>query len=269
MSKQENVVRRRYVKGLHGQMHLWLTEPDNPSARPLICFHASPLSGRSYEHFLKHIGEDRLAIAPDTPGYGMSDAPDRPIDISGYAAAMAHLIDLLAITEIDLMGYATGSFIAAELARQKPNLVRRILLASAPILDASDSQHLQDLFGHEIAPQADGSHLPHLWDQVFDGRGPAQTLEWLMYIFPDHIRAGPRKPWAPLAAFKCDLKEILRQLDHPILVINFMSQVYDTTAKCGPYLNNGQLLDMPHWGHGFLQGHPSEAAAIARNFLDT
>ena len=94
-----------------------------------MCFHASPLSGQSYEHFLEIIGQDRLAIAPDTPGYGMSDAPDQPINISDYAAAMVHLLDKLGITETDLMGYATGSFIAAELARQRPDMVRRILLA--------------------------------------------------------------------------------------------------------------------------------------------
>ena len=262
-------VRRSYAEGLYGQVHLWMAKPEAASALPIMCFHASPLSGRIYEFFLAEMARDRWAIAVDTPGYGKSDPPDQPIDMAGYAAAMAHLLDGLKITEVDLMGYATGSFIAAELARQRPKLVRRMVLAGAPILDPADSADLQEKFGHEIEPQPDGSHLPPLWDQIYEGRGPTQTLDWLMYVFPDHIQAGPRKPWAPNAAFECDLKEILLQLEQPILVLNFSGQVYETTARCEPYLKNGRLLDMPEWGHGFLQTQASETAKIARDFLDS
>jgi len=196
-------------------------------------------------------------------------SPPQPIDIAGYAAAMVHLLDSLGITEVDLMGYATGSFIAAELARQRPARVRRMVLVGAPILDPVDSADLEEKFGHEIEPQADGSHLIPLWEQIYDGRGPLQTLEWLMYVFPDHIQAGPRKPWAPNAAFEYDLKDTLQQLKQRILVLNFSGQIYETTARCEPYLKHGRLLDMPEWGHGFLQVQPRETAAIVREFLDS
>ncbi len=182
---------------------------------------------------------------------------------------MAAVLDKLGISEIDLFGYATGSFIAADLARQRPKLVRRLVLAGAPILEPMDSADLDAQFGHEIHPQEDGSHLIPLWKQVYDDRGPSQTLDWLMYVFPDHIQAGPRKPWAPKAAFSCDLKGILQQLAHPILVLNFASYIYATTARCEPYLNNGRLMDLPEWGHGFLQTRPKEVANIVRDFLDS
>ncbi len=260
--------RKSYLPGLHGQMHVWMAKPDAPAATPLMCFHASPLSGRIFEFFLDEIGEDRWAIAPDTPGYGQSDAPTRPIGIAGYAAAMAHLLDELQIAEVDLLGYATGSFIAAELARQRPDSVRRLVLFGAPILAPVDAASLDDRFGHEIEPQADGSHLIPLWRQIYDERGPLQTLDWLMYVFPDHILAGPRKPWAPKAAFAYDLGQTLQQLQQPILVLNISGQIYATTARCEPYLNSGRLLDMPDWGHGFLQAQPRETAHLVREFLD-
>jgi pimeloyl-ACP methyl ester carboxylesterase len=260
--------RKSYVDGVYGQVHLWAAKPETQTAIPIMCFHASPLSGRVFEFFLDEMSEDRWALAPDTPGYGLSDPPDQPIDIPGYATAMADLLDRLDITQVDLLGYATGSFIAAELARQRPNLVRRLVLVGAPILDPIDSADLEEKFGHEIEPQPDGSHLIPLWEQIYDGRGPEQTLDWLMYVFPDHIQAGPRKPWAPNAAFGCDFKGILEQLEQPILVLNFSGQIYETTARCEPYLKNGRLLDMPEWGHGFLQTQPMETAKIVRDFLD-
>jgi pimeloyl-ACP methyl ester carboxylesterase len=267
-AKAERRVRRTYVEGLHGQVHLWLAGPEDPTAIPIMCFHASPLSGRVFEFLLDELSEDRWVFAPDTPGYGLSDPPDEPISITGYATAMAHLLDRLKIEQVDLVGYATGSFIGAELARQRPNLVRRLVLLGAPILEKVDSEDLEEKFGHEIEPQADGSHLIPLWEQIYDGRGPLQTLDWLMYVYPDHIQAGPRKPWAPNAAFQCDLKGILQQLDQPILVLNFSGQIYETTARCQPYLKNGHLVDKPEWGHGFLQTQPKEMAKLVRDFFD-
>jgi len=265
----ERRVRRTYAAGLHGQVHLWVAEPKVATKIPLMCFHASPLSGHVFEFFLDEMAEDRWAFAPDTPGYGLSDPPDAPISIAGYATAMAHLLDELEIEQVDLMGYATGSFIAADLARQRPNLVRRLILVGAPILEQVDSDDLEAKFGHEIEPQPDGSHLIPLWEQIYQDRGPMQTLDWLMYVFPDHIQAGPRKPWAPNAAFQCDLKAILEQLEQRILVLNFPSVIYESTARCEPYLKNGCLLDMPQWGHGFLQVHPKETANIVKDFLDS
>ena len=142
------------------------------------------------------------------------------------------------------------------------------MLVGAPILEAIDSADLEEKFGHEIKPQADGSHLIPLWQQIYDERGPTQTLDWLMYVFPDHIQAGPRKPWAPNAAFQCDLKAILEQLEQRILVLNVRGQIYETTARCEPYLKNGLLLDIPEWGHGFLQTQARETAEIVKAFLD-
>jgi hypothetical protein len=35
-----------------------------------------------------------------------------------------------------------------------------------------------------------------------------------------------------------------------------------------PYLKNGRLLELPDWGHGFIDLHTAEAAALIRPFLD-
>ena len=100
--------RRTYIQGDYGQVHLWFAEPETPTAVPIMCFHASPLSGRVFEFFLDEMGEDRLALAPDTPGYGQSDPPPQPIDIPGYGTAMANLLEALGIKQVDLIGYADG-----------------------------------------------------------------------------------------------------------------------------------------------------------------
>lgn len=93
--------------------------PPGRSARPpLLCLHPSPLSGLVYDRWLVEIGRDRLALAPDTPGYGSSAAPPQPPAIGDYADAMHRFIDEIGLREVDLMGYHTGSLTSVEFARR-------------------------------------------------------------------------------------------------------------------------------------------------------
>lgn len=263
-------VSKRYMDGLFGQLHVRLTEPENPSRPPVLCLHVSPLSGLVYEDLLARIGTDRMAIAPDTPGYGMSDAPSDIPDIPAYAEAFSHLMDSMDFKEVDLVGYATGSVIAAELARQRPDVVRRLVLFSAPVIDDEDRRTLGDRFGHVIEPQPDGSHLIPLWQQVFAGHGPGQTAALCHHVFTEHIRAdGDKKPWAPRAAFEFRLEEALAALSQPLVIYNIATEVHGSTLRAAPHVKPGSIVELPDWGHGFLQTRPEDAANRVRDFLDS
>ena len=66
-------VRRDYAEARFGQVHYRIAEPKLPTQTPLMCFHLSPSSGRIYGRLLADMGRDRIALAPDTPGFGDSD----------------------------------------------------------------------------------------------------------------------------------------------------------------------------------------------------
>jgi len=132
-------VRRAYAEGRYGQVHYRIARPVAPATRPLVCFHLSPVSGVVYERFLASMGQDRVCVAPDTPGYGQSDPPPGPPSIADLAAALGGLIDSLGLGEVDLMGYHTGSKIAVELALQRPAQVRHLVLIAAPVYDPPSS----------------------------------------------------------------------------------------------------------------------------------
>ena len=262
-------VRKDYVEGVFGAVHVRCSDPAAHDKTPVLCFHASPLSGLIYEDLIARLGSDRLVVAPDTPGYGMSDAPETPPDIPTYAKAFSHLIDVLKFKHVDLVGYATGSVIASELARRRPQAIRRLVLFSAPVIDDDDRKTLGDRFGHVIEPQPNGSHLIPLWHQVYDGRGPGQTAALCMHVFPEHIRAEEdKKPWAPRAAFNFRLGETLSALTQPLVIYNIATEVHDSTRRSEPYVKPGTIVELPDWGHGFLQTRPDDTAALIRAFLD-
>ena len=263
--------RRHYVDARFGQLHLRLARPaaESPGAgkTPLLCFHLSPVSGIIYENLLAEMGSDRLAVAPDTPGYGASDAPRQPPEIADYAAAMGDAMDLLGIASADCLGYHTGSKIALELALQRPQAIKHLVLISTPVYTAEETAQMRQ----EFAPMQvhdDGSHLIEYWNALLRWRGPGQTAEMIMRYYPDHMRGGELRHWGHRAAFNYRYDDKLPRAWQPVLVINTNDDLVQYTARARPLLTNGRILDLPDWGHGFLDLHTTEFAALLREFLD-
>ncbi len=265
----EPAIYRRYVELKHGQAHLRIGEPAEPSERrPLLCFHLSPVSGVIYDNWIPEIARDRVCIAPDTPGYGMSDAPAEQPTIADYATAMGEVADKLGFESFDCMGYHTGSKIALELALQRPEAVGHLVLVSAPVYTEEELASQYAVMGERREAKPDGSHLLEMWRMNWGWRGPEQTPDDLMPVFAEMCRGGERKPWGHRAAFSYTYPDKLPGVDQPIMVLNTADDLQEYTARVAPLLKNGRVVDLPDWGHGFLDYHTGEAAAIVRPFLD-
>jgi pimeloyl-ACP methyl ester carboxylesterase len=140
-------VRRGYAKGRFGQLHYRIAKPETAPAPPLLCLHSSPNSGRIYETFLGAMGTDRVALAADTPGFGDSDPPPEAPSIEDYAAAMGDLIDTMGFETVDVIGYHTGAMTSVELALQRPEQVRRVIMISAPVYTDQELKQARDRYG--------------------------------------------------------------------------------------------------------------------------
>jgi pimeloyl-ACP methyl ester carboxylesterase len=263
-------VRREYVEGRFGQVHLRIAAPATPAAaraRPVLCFHLSPVSGAIYETLLGVMGEDRIAVAPDTPGYGASDAPPAPPEIADYAAAMGEVMDSLGLDEADCVGMHTGSKIALELALQRPGRIRHLVLISAPVYSEAELAAMR----LEFAPMVlhdDGRHLVDYWNALVAWRGPGQTNEELMRYYPDHLRGGAHRHWGHRAACSYSYPERLPLATQPILVLNNGDDLQRYTPRAMEYIRDGRLVERPDWGHGFLDLNTAEFAAMLRHFFD-
>lgn len=260
--------RRSYIDARSGQIHLRIADGPGASRRPLLCFHLSPVSGVIYETWLGEMGRDRLVVAPDTPGYGMSDFPPEQPTIADFAGAMTDVMDALGIQEADVMGYHTGSKICVELARQQPERIKHLLLVSSPIYTAEDLAKQNEEMGNPDTPMEDGTHLLHAWRGLWRWRGPEQTPADIMHAFPDHIRGGARKHWGHAAAFSYTYPQTIPDVTAPILVLNTNDDLVVYTRRIKEHLTNGKVLELPDWGHGFLDFHPEETAAFVRPYLD-
>ena len=267
---QRVAVRRDYCDGRFGQMHFRIARPLADSGRPpLICFHMSPMSGRVFQAFLGEIGIDRIAVAPNTPGYGASDAPPAPPEIIDYAQAIGDLIDALGFSgPVDLMGYHTGSKIAVELALLRPDQIRRVVMISAPILNETEREAMRAHYGRKIL-FADGSHLAAQWRRFLHYHlHGSQTIEDAADAFPDILLGRSIEWWGHRAAFNHYLDRRLPLVTQPVLVFNTNDDLWAVTRRAAPFLHNGTIVELPGWGHGFLDSATEPAAALVRSFLD-
>lgn len=262
-------VDRSYVNVRFGQMHLRIARPTGDAGKtPLLCFHMSPNSSRVYAGFLAAMGVDRPAIAPDTPGFGESDPPARPPTIEDYAAAMGDVIDALGLETVDLMGYHTGSETSVALALARQQQVRRLVLVSAPIFTQEELVEFHRLYDHDPITE-DGSHLVKKWKAHVYWAGPGKTLDMVADDFHDALRNPAISWWGHNAAFAYDMADQLARVTQPILVLNPDDDLHRYTLRAAGKMQDGRIVHLPNWGHGFLDVHTDEARRIVTDFLDT
>ena len=261
-------IRRQFIDGRFGQMHVRTARPDQPPQTSLYCIHQSPSSSVVYLPLLKQLSSDRFVAAGDTPGFGESDGPQEPPEVEDYALAHGEAIDQVGMdAPIDLFGYFTGAKIAVALALQRPQQVRRIVLFGAVIYTDEELEGEQHLYRRDEY-QWDGSHLmgwwKHLMKQVVEG----YPLELFVRHFAEIQRGGPNSWWGHRAAFRYDLREYLPKLRQPVLVLRTDDPQGEKTQRAMQYLQDGQLLHLPYVGQGLLDIYTDDVCQHLRAFLD-
>ena len=253
---------RQFVDGAFGQIHVRTATPEAQTHRPLACLHMSPKSGRIYNRFMQAMAADRRVIAHDYPGFGESDAPpaEPPVSIEDYARSLWDVVDELGLGQIDLIGYHTGSEVAVEAARQRPEGVGAIVLIGAPIFTGEELDAMHATYSH-VELDEDGTRFARMWKSVVAHRGPGMTLEMMAESFAENLRAGEAYEWGHRAAFEYARRfpDVMASLAHRITVFNPDDDLRTQTLRAPAYLANGVVEDHPEWGHGFLDAHTADA----------
>lgn len=101
---------------------------------PLLLVHGSYATGRWWEPFLAVLPDDIYAIAPDLRGCGQSDKPLAGYTVEEQAGDLAVFVDTLGWRGFDLAAHSSGGALAVELALERPELLRSLILVdSVPV----------------------------------------------------------------------------------------------------------------------------------------
>jgi pimeloyl-ACP methyl ester carboxylesterase len=120
----------RYKKVSVADLSIFYREAGNPSAPTLLLLHGFPTSSHMYRNLIPMLADRYHLVAPDLPGFGFSDAPDR----TRFAYTFEHLTDVIArFTEVlGLRRYALyvfdyGAPVGFRLAVRHPERVTAIV----------------------------------------------------------------------------------------------------------------------------------------------
>lgn len=269
-------VHRNYAASEYGQIHYRLAGPLAPQGGPaLVCLHQSPKSGRDFHRLLAELGETRVCLAPDTPGYGQSDPPPAPPTIADYGRAVLNLMvglqrdGIVPAGPVDLMGYHTGSAIAAWLARHHPDRVRKLVLVSLPALTAEERATYRANLHQFPVPREDASNIQALWTLTESLNDPRHGAEWRQVALADCLMSGSRLPWGFAAVFNHDHGADLDALTHQALVLCPDDDLRAQTLANARRLKHARLFDLPEARNGFLDLDTDAVAAQIAAFLDT
>lgn len=231
----------------------------------------SPASSLIYENFMDVIGRTRMCIAPDTPGYGNSDAHDSPPSIEDYASVMGEVVDRLDLDQpVDVMGYHTGAMTSVALAIGSSAAVRRLVLVSAPIFTDEEIHRFHSIYSTESIWTVEGDRLLDLWKWFvkFFRVGTTNTVQDAGRIFYERLSGRERFWWGHSAAFAYDFASALPRVRQPILVLNPDDDLVTMTPRAADLMMDGRIVDLPDLTHGFLDTHPELIADLVGEFLD-
>ena len=98
----------------------------------VILIHGLGGSIESWTNNIEELAKSLRVITVDLPGFGLSDKPKMSYSIKFYRDFVVRFLQLLQLDQVSMVGSSLGGHIAAEVAIDHPDLVRRLVLISPP-----------------------------------------------------------------------------------------------------------------------------------------
>ena len=224
---------------------------------------------------------EREVILFDNAGVAASQGTV-PATVEGMASHAIALIEALKVKQADLLGFSLGSLVAQQVALQRPDLARRlILVGSGPrggegmasltpeFLDMLKKPHdpadelLLDVF---FTPSAASQQAGRAFLERLRARQVQRDPDVDDKVAPAQIAA-----FAAWGAPRADANAYLKQIRQPVLVVSGSRDLVHYTVNAftlQQQLPNAQLIVYPDSNHGSIYQYPELFLAQARLFLN-
>ncbi|MDQ7039655.1 MAG: alpha/beta hydrolase [Rhodothermus sp.] len=97
---------------------------------PVVLVHGLGTNLSIWREVWPRLRQKVRVLAPDLPGFGLSDKHDVPATPSFYADVLAAWLDTLELAQVDVVGLSMGGQIALTMALQHPDRIRRLVLVA-------------------------------------------------------------------------------------------------------------------------------------------
>jgi pimeloyl-ACP methyl ester carboxylesterase len=213
---------------------------------------------------------------------GVASSGGEPADtIEGMALHVIAFVGALGLERFDLLGFSTGGFVAQQLVLERPDLVRRLMLAGTGPRGGEGMLGFSERATHHATRE-----VPIEEDVLYLFFSPTQTSQAAGRAFwaRRHQRLD-QDPQTTMAAMAAQARAInawgsipdhdrygrLRDLRQPVLVVNGKTDVMVPTINSfvlQQRLPNAELVVYPDSGHGAIFQFPERFVRDAHQFLE-
>jgi haloalkane dehalogenase len=261
-------IHKGYVDTPWCQVHYRTAGVRQPGQLPLVLLHQTASSSIMFEPMMERLADRFFMFAPDTPGFGGTDALADKGSIARYAEVLRHAMARFEIDRCWLFGHHSGASIAVQLAHDHPQTVAKLALSGPPYLTKAQIEKLVP----SVCPvrlESDGGHFRAVWDRI-RAKDPDAPVELTHREAVLNLWAGTRYPEAYHAVFEHDFAGQLAALECPTLV---MAGATDTIrASLEPayrVLRRGRMLAFEVGGTYICDREPGIVAdALVDFFLE-
>jgi pimeloyl-ACP methyl ester carboxylesterase len=135
----------------------------------VLAIHGSPQSSRAVAALAEHLASLGLcAIAPDTPGNGLSERLGSPDDaaIDDFARALHAFAEASGLGRVGLYGFHTGAAICCAFAALYPERTAAVVLEGLPAWSETERADALLAYLPPFVPRWDGSHMAWVWARM-------------------------------------------------------------------------------------------------------
>jgi pimeloyl-ACP methyl ester carboxylesterase len=228
-----------------------------PTQPPLVLLHGGgDTIQTSFGRILPALAGGRQVIAFEQQGYGhTADIAERPFSFEQSADDTAALLDHLHIEKADLFGFSNGGTIALQVAIRHPEVVRKLVLASA-------------------LSKRDGAY-PWLWEAMANARledMPKELQEAYLEVAPhtENLRMFHDKAAQRMRDFKDIPADAMRGITAPALVVVGDADVIrpEHAVEMFRALPHAQLAVLPGSDHMQVTARTGWLVPMISGFLD-
>lgn len=236
-------MRKGYVDTSFGQVHYYAAGDSGPL---VFLFHETALSGNEFERTLPHLGKACRAVAFDTPGYGMSDPPPGPIDMSEMTERLSQAIEHFGPGPCVLAGAHTGSSLAVDLAVNRlAERTSHVMLTGLGLLTEEEIAGFRKIIG-KAEIDAEGKFLVEQWNKRRKRWGEDTPLDDVFWGFVEQLKVYRRAYWAFETVFTYDTEKALRQLTCPVyFLVGEHDSLVDSDRRAAKIAPNATLKVLP------------------------
>ena len=139
-----------------------------------------------------------MALAPDCPGFGGSDAPQEMLSMEELAETVLEALEGTPgapAGPVDLMGFHSGCLLAVEMARLKPDRVRKLAIVDVPYFNAEEQKGRYTKSTAPVRYDGDLASLADAWEFSVARRLDGMPFSRAFGNFVELLRAGERANW--------------------------------------------------------------------------